>query len=182
MAHYVVKLDEALSQIVEQTALVDNAKILANFRRLMIEPPDKSLSLYQLFKHYCKYVADNVDTDGLEIDFDDGPTYEPVSAIAEVTEDDAPFTSSFKFASLYLYVDGKDGLNFKVRLSRWEHEKDDGYRIRYDMEPSIPGLSHMNDFEVLLCTLSRAGTMLTWDEPCMDEEVYPTAEPEPSFS
>lgn len=182
MGHYVVKLDEILSQIVEHTALVDNAKIVENFRRLMIEPPDKTMTLDQLFKSYCKFVAANVDTNDLEIDYDDGPSYESVTAIAEIVEDDDQFPTSHKYATLSLYVGDEKAQNFKVRLYRWDFMRDEGYRIKYDMTPSIPGLVNMNEFEALLCSLSRAGVMLTCDAHYRCEEVFPLAEPEPNYS
>lgn len=182
MGPYVVKLDEVLSQIVEQTALVDNAKILENFRRLMIEPTEKSITLDELFKRYCKYVSENVDTSDLEIDYDDGPSYEPITAIAEIVEEESRFCKSDKFATLSLYVEDGKAPNFRIRLTKWDFVREAGYRISYDMTPSLHGLARMSEFEVLLSTLSRAGVMLIWNEPTMGEEVYSVETPEPTYA
>lgn len=183
MKHYIVSLDEVLSQVMECSVASDNKRLLENFKRLMIPPVEGTITLDDLFNRYCDFVAKHVDTSKLEVDTDDEPTYEFVDAVAEIVEDERPyrFSSSFKYANLYLHVEGSEDLCFSVRLSRWEREKDEGFDIRYDAEPSIAGLSCMNDFEVFLHSLQHARVRLTYDRDRLEESVEPDQKPEAYF-
>lgn len=49
MSDYIVKLDTVLTEIVNQTALVDNKRLLQNFQYLMTEPQEKEIKLSDLF-------------------------------------------------------------------------------------------------------------------------------------
>lgn len=183
MNRYVVKLDEILSQIVEQSAVADNKKMLENFKNLMVSPVEGTIKLEDLFGRYCQFVAKNVDVSELEVDTDDEPTYEYVTALAEVVDDEEPrfFKSQFKHASLYLHVEDSEDLCFNIRLSKWEHDYEDGFDVRYDAEPTIPGLSRMSDFEVFLCALQQARVKLICDERQLEEFVTPDQKPEVCF-
>ena len=52
MGDYITKLDTVLTDIVNQTALQDNAQILGNFKKLMIEPGVKSVTLKDILEQY----------------------------------------------------------------------------------------------------------------------------------
>ena len=86
------------------------------------------------------------------------------------------------YATLMLGTEEDPELSFVVRLSRWDWEHKDGYLMAYDVNPTFSGIRYMNDFEVYLSTLSRAGVRLTWDKDSLGEDVLPEAEPEASFS
>lgn len=184
MGRYVIKLDETLSQIIETTALIDNKRILENFKDLMVEPTEKQVTLEQMFKQYCKYVAENVDTFDLEVDYDDGVRYQSVTAYAEIIHDEEPRwgSGSFKHATLHFQTEKQEKLTFSVRLCRYTHDRNEGYGIRFDSVPTITGLAGLNDFEVYLSRLTRADVNLVWDDEELEEYVNPEAEPEPHFS
>lgn len=175
MSQYVIKLDEVLSQIVEQTALVDNRRILDNFKNLMIEPVEKTVTLKQVFDRYCKYVADNASTENLEII--DG-SYEYVYPSAEIIEEEIHYSRHFHYATLVLTTEDQEDLSFQVRLSKWTEKIKDGYEFRYDANPELTSLSTMNDFEVYLCALSRSGVVITWESRTIDYPVELNKEPE----
>lgn len=183
MGAYVVKLDEVLAQIVEQSALADNRRLLENFKNLMVEPVEGTITLESLFDSYCEFVAENVDVSGLEVDTEDEPTYEPVNALAEVVEDERPllFASSFENANLYLHVDGSEDLCFGVRLTRWKHDCEDGFTISYDAVPTVPGLSAISGFEVQLLRLQKSRVRLVCGERLLEASVTPNRTPDISF-
>lgn len=183
MGHYIVSLDEMLSQVVEQSVASDNKRLLENFGHLMIPAVEDSISLDDLFSRYCDYVASHVDTSELEVNTDDEPTYESVTAVAEVVKDERPysFSSSFEYANLYLHIEDSDDLCFNIRLARWEREKEKGFEIRYDTEPSIAGLSRMSDFDVFLHSLQMARVRLTYEDDRLEESVEPDQKPEVCF-
>ncbi len=185
MGDYITKLDTVLTDIVNQTALQDNAQILGNFKKLMIEPGVKSVTLKDILGQYKKYVADNMETSGRGIVYDGTPHYEPMGVTAEIVkEEDRPW-GHFEYATLELAVEEeeqKDALNFSVQLSRWDSQYEEkGYAVRYDVAPSIHGLSRLSDFEIYILRLARAGVRVLDDIEYIDDEVVPTEEPEATY-
>lgn len=177
---YVVKLDETLSQIIESTALVDNKRILSNFKRLMAEPPKEVITFEELFRAYCGFVEDTVDTSGLEVDTDDEPTYQCVHAMAEIERIEKPLfaTSRREEAKLYFRVEEDDSISYEANLNRWSFDRAEGYEIRFDQSPDVSKLRYASEFEVLLMQLSRAGVRLKFDDENLEDYVQPSKQPE----
>lgn len=71
MSSYIVKLDTILTEIVNKSVLVDNKKLLENFRFLMEEPDVTEIKLTDLFMEYKKFVAKNMDTSGRKVEWKD---------------------------------------------------------------------------------------------------------------
>lgn len=186
MSSYIVKLDTVLTDIVNQTSLQDNAKILENFQKLMIEPGIEFVTLDDIFREYKKYVSKHMETSGRNVVYDEGVYYEPMGVTAEIVKEDERPWSQFKHAVLELAVDEEDqqdDLNFSIRLSRWEsvYEKK-GYDIAYDMAPSIRGMKRLDDFEIYLLCLARAGVRLLDDKLYDDDLVVAESKPEPTYA
>lgn len=185
MSAYIIKLDTVLTDIVNQTSLQDNAKILENFRKLMIEPGTESVTLEDIFEEYKKYVSKNMETTGRSVEYDDEPYYEPMGVSAEIVKEEERPWSSFTHAVLELAVDEEDqqeNLNFSIRLSRWESEYEErGYEIGYDAVPSVRGMRRLNDFEIYILRLARAGVRLLDDRQYDDDSVIARNMPEPTY-
>lgn len=185
MRDYIVKLDTVLTEIVNSTALVDNAKIIENFKNLMIEPKQEVVTLKEIFAEYKKHVSRYMDTTGRKVDYDDGePEYVPMGVTAEIIEDEAKAWSSLESAVLELGVDEveqEEGLNFSIRLTRWKFEKDKGYEITCDGRLDIKGLRYMSDFEVYIQRLARADVRLSDSDRYESDEVYSVNKPEATF-
>lgn len=130
MSHHLLKLDEILAELVEASAIDGHRKLLENFRTIMREPENPVITLEELFKRYCKHVEEDVDTSELEVDTDDEPTYEYVTALAEIVPDDRPwhFDSSYKTAMLYLHIEDSEDLHYAIRLSKFSW--DDGWSLK----------------------------------------------------
>lgn len=185
MSAYIIKLDTVLTDIVNQTSLQDNAKLLENFQKLMIEPGIEFVSLEDIFEKYKQYVSKNMQTSGRTVEYDGEPYYEPIGVTAEIVKEDERPWSNFKHAVLELAVDEEDqqeNLNFSIRLSRWEsvYEKE-GYDIDYDVAPSIRGMRQLDDFEIYILRLARAGVRLLDDKQYDDDQVVAEATPEPTY-
>lgn len=185
MSAYIIKLDTVLTDIVNQTSLQDNARILENFQNLMIEPGIEFVTLEDIFEEYKKYVSRNMETLGRTIEYDDEPYYEPIGVTAEIVKEDERPWSSFKHAVLELAVDEEEQqekLNFSIRLSRWEsvYEKK-GYDLVYDVAPSIRGMRRLDDFEIYILRLARAGVRLLDDMLYDDDSVIAENKPEPTY-
>lgn len=173
MSKYVVKLDEVLSQIIDNSALVENKELLSNFKDLMIEPEAKTVTLESLFDAYGKLVAKDADVSNLDIE--EG-TYNGITTYAEISHQDDG--TSWHWAMLKFWAEDQDDLEFSVRLHRWDNEKEDGYTISYDVEPNLERLRYLNEFELMLIRLSRCRARLTWDDEDLEDYINPDAEPE----
>ena len=173
---YLVKIDTVLTEIINNTNLADNERILENFKELMKEPDYKEIRLSEIFEEYCKHVAENVDTDNLEIDTDDTPSYQYVDVIMNV-EDTGGRYGSYKERTVTLECEEDGELKIQFRLIKWKEDK--AWNIRDVAEHvDINSLRHMSKFEVFLCTLKRAYVDVIIDTNNAQEEVQPEAEPE----
>lgn len=185
MSDYIVKLDTVLAEIVNSTALVDNAKIIGNFKNLMIEPERGEVTLKEIFAEYKKHVSKYMDTTGRHVDCDSGePEYEPMGVTAEIVEDEEESWRRLESAVLELGVDEEeqqDELNFSIRLTRWKFEKEKGYEITCDGKLDIKGLRYMSDFEIYIQRLARANVRLSDNDRYESDAVYSENKPEATF-
>lgn len=186
MSAYIIKLDTVLTDIVNQTSLQDNAKILGNFQKLMVEPGIEFVTLGDVFEEYKKHVSKNMETSGRNVEYDDGYYYyEPIGVTADIVKENERPWSSFKHAVLELAVDEEEqqeNLNFSIRLSRWESEYDKkGYELVYDVAPSVRGMRRLDDFEIYILRLARAGVRLLDDKLYDDDSVIAEDKPEPTY-
>lgn len=153
---HIVKLDSVLTEIINQTSLAENEKILENFKALMIEPEIKVIKLSDIFKKYCEYVAHDVDTDNLEARCEDGdPYYEPVTANMEVEHEDR-WLSSSEYCRVKFSCDEDKELNKELRLYRSRDDRN--WTVSYEIDTfcDINSLRSLSDFDIFLMTLKRA--------------------------
>lgn len=177
---YLVKLDEVLTNIVNQTSIADNKRILDNFKELLTEQQQKEIKLSEIFEKYCQYVADNVSTDNLEAYCDDGePYYESVTANMEVEyEDKGWFKSSFDDCCIKFTCDEDDSLNCQIKLYKGTDKKE--WKIlRGTNGIEINSLRYLNSFEVFMSVAQRSFTEIIIDteSECADD-IEPTEKPE----
>lgn len=178
----VVKLDVVLSEILKQTALTDNKKILENFKELMIEPEYKEIKLSELFEIYCNYVRENVNTSELEINDEDGyPRYKDVICLAYVERQDRKSWSSFEYATLTFECDEDEDMNFTIMIDRWCDYDGDKWNIDIKIHEDMKALRLMNSFELMLLKLSRSNCKLILDSEECEDYITPEAEPEATY-
>ena len=152
---YIVKLDSILTEIINQTSLAENEKILENFKSLMVEPDMKVIKLSDIFEKYCEYVAHDVDTDDLEACCDDGePYYESVTANMEVEYEDTWISSNNRCRVKFSCEEDED-LNKELRL--YKSKTDNNWNISWEMNTfcDINSLRNLSDFDIFLMTLRR---------------------------
>ena len=179
---YLIKLDTILTEIVNNTSIPDNRKILENFKTLMIEDTTKCIAASELFEQWCDYVAENVSTRNLEVYFEDGPTYEPVDCSMHIEYENGRSWSNIESAKIIFECDQDEEMNFCIPISRWKKFDGDNWDIDYKEDPTINSLRFMNDFEIILLRLKRSFCKLTIDTEDIAEEITIEAEPEASFS
>ncbi|MEH7820598.1 hypothetical protein OC624_06030 [Bacillus altitudinis] len=76
-SEYITELDHVLVETIKEASF-DNRKLLENFKNLMIEEKEKTIKLSDLFNEWKKYVAKEIETEGLEVEFYERPEYEVV--------------------------------------------------------------------------------------------------------
>ncbi|MEG0409272.1 MAG: hypothetical protein RR623_10410 [Bacilli bacterium] len=180
---YLVNLEVLLSQILSATEITENMKIMKNFGKLA-EPIDSGaiVTISNIFEKYCDYVAKNVSTDDLEVDYDDGVHYENVDVCFDFEQIDKEFNSSYyERATIIFKCDKDDDLNFEIPLRRWKREKDNNWEIEFNTTPNIYSLKHLNDFEIYIVRLMQSRCHIEIDTECDADSVTPEAEPEATY-
>lgn len=180
MEAYLPKLDTLLSELVQQTDLSEQSKIIETFGLLMNTEKHQTVTLESLFDKYNDYVAEECDCDDLEISFDDGPHYEYIITHALVERSRSGFESSFEHALLSFYADDQETLVVQVPISRWH--KEDFWMLTPATNRLVSDLARSNQFDVLLAALSHQGAHLVIESDELEGEVEPNKEPEADWS
>lgn len=179
--NYLTKLDVVLTEIVNQTSLQDNKKILENFKELMIEEESKTVKFSQLFEKYCEYVAEYVDTSNLEVVYEDEPIYESTRTTATFEDESTTYSDLHKGKIVFLCEDDET-LNFEVEISRWDRwDKAEHWNLRPLGAVDIKTLRHMKEFEIFIHRLYRLDCNILMDEVDLEEFVHPNETPEPTY-
>ena len=179
---YVTKLDSVLTEIINNTRLADNKRILTNFAYLMKDEDIKEIKLSEIFNEYCQYVSKYVDTSELEVYTDDTPCYEMVEARMEV-ETNSRFFSSDNDYDVRFSCEKDSSLEMRLKLYKGYN----GYKILFiagcsDDGINFASLSNMSEFEVFLRKLKNSYAVIDIDCGDMSKEVEVEAEPEVSWS
>ena len=176
---YIVKLDSVLTEIINQTSLAENEKILENFKALMIEPDMKVIKLSDIFKKYCEYVAHDIDTTELEACCDDSePYYEHVTAEMAV-EHEERWLSLSEWCRVKFWCDADKELSMELRLYR--NKTDRNWNISYEMNTfcDINSLRNLSRFDIFLMTLKRGFVDIEIDtESEYEDDIEPEETPE----
>ena len=183
-SEYLPKLDSVLTEIVNSDFCIGNKKVLENFKNLMIEPTQKEIKLTDLFKAWIKQCEKDIDTDGLDIEYDDAVSYQSVDCEMRFELEDKPSWSSMQRAVITFENEHDEKLNVEILVSKWiwDNGKEEPYTLSAYKDLTISSLRNLSEFEVLLLRLSRAGTAIIIDEEYDDGYIQPEKEPEASFS
>lgn len=177
---YLVNLDSVLTEIVNNTNLADNKKILENFRGLMKEPEKKEITLSEIFEQYCKHIAANVNVSGLEANCEDGePYYSHVTANMEVEQEDKGwFKSIFDDCYVKFTCDEDEDLNCQIKL--YKRTSEDRWTILNGVDSvEINSLRNLSDFEVFLSILQRGYVKIIMDTQIeREDDIEPEEKPE----
>ena len=183
-SEYLPKLDSVLTEIVNSDACMANKTILENFRDLMIEPEQKEIKVTDLFKAWKKKCERDINTTGLDIDYDDGVSYSCVECEMVVEELDKPSWSHTQRALIIFENEHDESLNVEIPISKWifDSGREEPYTLSLENDLTISSLRYMDDFQILLMRLARARTSIIIDKDYDSDDIYPEAEPEASFS
>lgn len=182
---YIVKLDDVLTQILKETTR-DNKKILLNFKDLMSTKFDKkSIKISEIFDKWCEYVANNVKTSGLKVEYDDGVSYEPVEVNYEFERPEERDWLSTENGKVIFECKHDKDMNTCIEIDRWKNiNKENMWDIKsgtIDGGLDINSLRYIDEFKLYLISLSQAGVQIELDEEYLNDEITPEKEPEPYF-
>lgn len=177
---YIVKLDDVLVDILKETA-AHNKTILHNFKELMLPIDRASIKASELFAAWCKYVAKEVETQGLDVICEDSVSYESVEVTLAVSYDDERNWSPFQYATLTFECEHDTEMNFAIRLYHYNRDTENEWSMSYDYVKEIKSLRRINDFEILLMRLDQAQTKIILDTDSECEDVTPEKEPEVTY-
>ncbi|MGX4281974.1 hypothetical protein ACWJJS_03795 [Bacillus sp. JK106] len=177
---YITKLDHVLVGVLQNTT-IENRNLLNNFKELMSGETEKTIKLSDLFAEWMNYVAKNVETDELEVEFDDRPEYEAVEVSVNVERNEDRSWSSFEHATILFECDHDEEMNFEIPISFYKNGTDKEWDLRYNSVHDLKSLRHLNEFEILLMRLSQNGVGIILDIEWENDAVTPEKEPEPSF-
>lgn len=181
---YLPKLDSVLTELVNSDTCIGDKQILENFKDLMTESEQKEIKVTDLFKAWIKQCNKDIDTDDLEIDYDDGVSYSCVECEMRVEELDKPSWSSCQRAVITFENEHDEKLNIEIPIRKWvwDRGKEEPYTLSISNDVRISSLRRLNEFQVLLLRLERAQTAIIVDKDYEDDYIYPEKEPEASFS
>lgn len=173
-SEYLVKLDAVLTELANTTTK-PNKTILDNFKMAMSEQP-KEIKVSELFKKWKEHVAEEIETDGLEVDYDDSPSYESVEVTLEFEKEDARSWSIIQYGKLIFECDHDEKLNTEVLLTYWDYKKE--WELTVPPKINISSLRHTNSFEMLIHSLYQSGAKIIIDIEDDTDYVTPNEEPE----
>lgn len=181
---YLPKLDSVLTELVNSDTCMGNKQILENFKDLMTEPEQKEIKVTDLFKAWIQQCNKDIDTDNLDIDYDDGVSYSCVECEMRVEKLDRPSWSNFQRTLITFENEHDEKLNIEIPISKWiwNRGKEEPYTLSISNDVRISSLRRLNEFQILLLRLERAQTEIIVDKDYEDNYIYPEAEPEVSFS
>lgn len=180
-SEYLPKLDSVLTEIVNSDFCMGNKKILENFEKLMLAPEQKEIKLTDLFKAWIKQCEKDIDTEDLDINYDDGVSYQCVDCEMRFELEDKPEWSHFQRAVITFENEHDEKLNVEIPVSKWI-ESDGAYTLSVYKDLMISSLANLSEFDVLLLRLSRARVEIIIDKEYDDDCIRPEKEPEVSFS
>lgn len=175
---YILKLDTVLVEILKNTAL-DNKKLLENFKELASYETIEEIKVSEIFNKWKDYVAKNIDTSNLEINYDDGVSYEYPEVSLEVEYDNERSWSDFKYATIVFECEKDEEMNVEIKISKFSRW---GWTITSKSINNISSLRRLDEFSIFLMNLTQSGTKIIIDTDYESDEVEVKAEPEPSFS
>lgn len=203
---YNIKLEHLLNELVANVTN-DQQRIIKNVKEIMGVGPVKEIKTSELFDKYAEFISKTIDTDKLEINTDDTPSYEPLHAHMLITKDRHHSSMSEK-KRIQFSCDEDEDLNITIIVRRWKDSilgddwqiegikrtASDGETIyafqtqRGDtditsLELPMNHLRDLTDLEVYLLKLHYDNAAIIIDETeISDDDVEVDAEPEYSLS
>lgn len=182
-SEYIVKLDSVLTEIINKTT-TDNRNLLNNFKELMsVDTSMKVIKVSDLFNKWCEYAAENVETDGLEVNYDDGPHYESIEVNYSFEGTETKEWLNDEKGRIVFECEHDEKMNICIDVYRWKNiHKEGKWDFRFNEDCNLNSLRHIDKFSLYLMSLKQSGVEIEIDTECENDDITPEKEPEVSFS
>lgn len=176
---YIIKLDHVLTNVLKMTT-AENKKLLENFNELMsVDVNIRSIKVSEIFDKWCEYVAENVDTDDLEVDYDDGVAYETVEVSYEFEDGEKRSWLKQENGRIIFECEKDEKMNICIEVYRWSDiHKENEWSFRFNDRCELSSLRNLDKFSLYLMALNQAGVKIELDKTYDNEDVRPEKEPE----
>lgn len=181
-SQYIVKLDSVLTEIINKTT-TDNRNLLDNFKELMsVDASMKEIKISDLFNKWCEYVAENVETDDLKVDCDDGPHYESVEVNYSFEENETRKWLNDEKGRIIFECEHDEKMNICIDVYRWKNiHKEGKWDFRFNEDSDLNSLRHIDKFSLYLMSLKQSGVEIEIDTEYENDYITPNKEPEAYF-
>lgn len=199
-----IKLEHFLNELV-QNVTSDQQRIIKNVKEIMGVEPVEEVKTSELFDKYTDFISDAIETNKLEINTEDTPSYEPLNAHME-TLDEESYGSSSERKRIEFSCEEDEKLNISVVIRRWtepllgndwtiesiKRTTSDGQTIYAfqtqrgekdisSLELPMNNLRGLTDLEVYLLKLHYDHTAIIIDEADISDD-YIEVKAEPEYS
>lgn len=201
-SEHAVKMEHLLNNIIREVTSEQDV-LMKNVQDMLGTAPIKEIEMSKLFEKFTEYISETIETSDLDIDYDDEPSYKPLTV--ELSSTDEPSMGSMEKKSLRLSCEEDSDFDIEIVIERWPDLSDKSWHISRvervggneptfrqklhgnkdltTMETPMANLRELNEFEIYLLKLyyDRADIILNATE-LLDDEVEVDAEPEVSYS
>jgi len=176
---HLVKIDTVLTEVINNSIIPDNKKILESLAEYM-KPVDRdgAYILSDIFKSFCECVSKDIDVSKLEEGEEygpDGKEYAPANAKMEVIDESGSFSARNRCEVVFTCEEDED-LNAKLYMYKTTSKGEDDTWIisaatREDLTMNIYSLRYANSFTILLQRLSSNFAKIKIDAEDLGKEV-----------
>lgn len=180
-SNYIVKHDSVLVDILNNTAL-DHKNILENFKILMTPIDTANVTISDVYDEWTKYVAAEVETDGLEVNTDDADlAYEAVETTYEYNENESYSWRKDRVGEVVFECSHDPKMNIALVARHWDWMGENQFYLEIDRDISITSLKNLDSFRIYLMKLRADLVKVKIDKHLSEEWVYPTETPSVDF-
>jgi hypothetical protein len=145
----------------------------------MIESKEK-FDMSDIFREWIDYVAENVETSGLDVTYDDEVSYKSVKVAMDIEDVESCSKHSPDKKIVRFTCEHDEEMNLQFEIYKYDFMK--GYEISGNSIVNINSLATLDEMQILLMKLSRNSTKINIDINYDTDEVTPNKEPEPTFN
>lgn len=172
-SEHTVKVQDVLSRVIEEVNK-DHVKILENFEDIMVVETPREINLESLLEIYAKNCGEHVDTYGMEICYDDEPSYECLECNVCVEES----KDYFRTKRVLKFTCKQDGKLEKIVELNESYNKE--YHYLYNVDSiDYTNLNKMDHFDIQIMKMKNNFTHVDIeDDDVTIDDVEVKAEPE----
>lgn len=181
---YIVKLDAVMVDVLKATTK-DNKEILENFKELMGAEEFKDrkvIKVTELFNKWCEHVEEEVETNGLEVVYEEDVSYESIDVSYEFEEMEERSYNDYQRGRIVFECEHDEKMNICIDVYRWKSLNKKGqWHIESKEIEKLSSLRNLKKFEVFLIGLQHSNLKVEIDKTYDNDSIVPSKKPEAYF-